>query len=342
MKHIFIKILPVIASLLVLSSCHDTPDWPDSPTGNFEALWTALDEHYCFFEYKNVDWQEVHDRYAAKVSDDMTQEELFRVCDEMLKELKDGHTNLTSSFDTSRYWIWEQYPQNYDERLVEEYYLHFDYRRTSGIVYRILDNNYAYMRYSSFSTTIGEGNLDNVLASLALADGLIIDVRDNGGGIITNAETLVARFIDSPLLAGYICHKTGTGHNDFSEPYAYSIDPADDSHVRWTGKPIAVIANRSTYSAANNFVSIMKNLPNVVVVGDTTGGGCGMPFTSELPNGWSIRFSAAPIYDANRQLTEFGVEPTDGYKVDMDSTDSAQGIDTILETAFRALTEMQK
>jgi hypothetical protein len=70
----------------------------------------------------------------------MTSEELFRVCSEMLKELKDGHTNLSSSFDTSRYWIWEQFPQNYDERLVEEYYLHFDYRRTSGISYRILDN----------------------------------------------------------------------------------------------------------------------------------------------------------------------------------------------------------
>ena len=51
----------------------------------------------------------------------MTSEELFRVCSEMLKELKDGHTNLSSSFDTSRYWIWEQFPQNYYERLVEEH-----------------------------------------------------------------------------------------------------------------------------------------------------------------------------------------------------------------------------
>ncbi len=187
----------------------------DTPTGNFEALWSALDRHYCFFQYKNVDWQEVHDRYAAKISNSMTSEELFRVCSEMLKELKDGHTNLSSSFDTSRYWIWEQFPQNYDERLVEEHYLHFDYRRTSGISYRILDNNYAYMRYPSFSYSIGEGNLDNVLATLALADGLIIDVRDNGGGIITNAETIVARFIDKRILAGYISHKTGSGHDDF-------------------------------------------------------------------------------------------------------------------------------
>ena len=86
-----------------LTACHDEPQFADTPTGNFEALWSALDRHYCFFQYKNVDWQEVHDRYAPKISNSMTSEELFRVCSEMLKELKDGHTNLSSSFDTSRY-----------------------------------------------------------------------------------------------------------------------------------------------------------------------------------------------------------------------------------------------
>lgn len=341
MKTVCINILILLMSLGILSACHDEPQFANSPTGNFEALWTALDRHYCFFKYKNVDWQEVHDRYAARISNEMTQEELFRVCAEMLKELKDGHTNLSSSFDTSRYWIWEQYPQNYDERLVEEHYLHFDYRITNGISYRILDNNFAYMHYSSFSYGIGEGNLDNVLAALSLADGLIIDVRDNGGGIITNAETLVARFIDSRILAGYISHKTGHGHNEFSEPYAYYIDPAK-GHVHWTGKPIAVLTNRATFSAANNFVSIMKSLPNVAIVGDVTGGGCGMPFTSELPNGWSVRFSAAPIYDAGRNLTEFGVRPTDGCKIDMSDADRQRGVDSIIERAFTILTEMQK
>ena len=37
-------------------------------------------------------------------------------------------------------------------------------------------------------------------------------------------------------------------------------------------------------------------LPNVVQVGDTTGGGSGFPLSSELPNGWSVRFSSSPIY----------------------------------------------
>ncbi len=331
-----IALLPVLAVLL--ASCHDVPEYADNPRGNFEALWAILDEHYCFFEYKDVDWQAVRTEYSRKIDDRMTDEELFRVCADMLLELRDGHTNLVSPFDMSRYWIWEQYPQNYDERLILEHYLHFDYKKASGISYGMLKNNVAYMHYGSFSSTIGEGNLDMILSSLSLAEGLIIDVRDNGGGILTNAETLVARFIDNPVPAGFIAHKTGPGHNEFSEPYAYSIEPAR-GRVHWN-KPVVVLTNRSSFSATNNFVSIMKTLPNVRIVGDVTGGGCGMPFTGELPNGWSVRFSAAPIYDVDGRLTEFGVEPSEGCRVDMTEADRQANRDTIMERAFEVLAEM--
>ena len=84
-----------------------------------------------------------------------------------------------------------------------------------------MSNNFGYMYYGSFAAGIGEGNLDYVLYELASSDGLIIDVRDNGGGLLTNVETLVARFIDKRTYAGAILHKTGPGHYDFSEPYDY-------------------------------------------------------------------------------------------------------------------------
>ena len=79
----------------------------------------------------------------------------------------------------------------------------------------------------------------------------------------------------------------------------------------------------------------MKSLPNVTIVGDTTGGGCGLPFTSELPNGWRIRFSSCPITSPDGQLTEFGVEPD--VKVDMTDEDLARGHDTILDRAIELL-----
>jgi C-terminal processing protease CtpA/Prc len=104
------------------------------------------------------------------------------------------------------------------------------------------------------------------------------------------------------------------------------------------GKPVIVLCNRSTFSAANIFVSVMKSLPNVTIVGATTGGGSGMPFSSELTNGWSVRFSASPLRDPEGNLTEFGVEPSDGCAVDMDLNATLEGHDTILDFAINRLT----
>lgn len=83
---------------------------------------------------------------------------------------------------------------------------------------------------------------------------------------------------------------------------------------------MVVLTNRGCYSATNEFVSIMKYAPNVTIIGDKTGGGSGLPFTSELPNGWSVRFSASPpMFNAEKEHIEFGVEP-DIY-VDMKDSD---------------------
>ena len=191
-------ILPILAASLTLSACHEIEEYDNNPRGNFEQLWSILDEHYCFFEQKGVDWDEVHAKYAPRVSNKMTREELFRVCADMLDELRDGHTNLSAPFETSYYkkW-WSDYPQNYDARLVEQHYFNFNNRTLGGITYGMLPQNVGYMHYSSFSYPVGDSAMDAVLAYCASADGLIIDVRDNGGGSLTNVESIVSRFIAS-------------------------------------------------------------------------------------------------------------------------------------------------
>ncbi|MDE6321802.1 MAG: S41 family peptidase, partial [Muribaculaceae bacterium] len=336
MRHL--RIICFLAIALMLNSCHDIPDYPNDVYGNFDALWTIVDEHYCFFEEKDIDWKEVRAKYRQRLSDDMTSQEFFNVCAEMLNELRDGHVNLSSPFNTSYYhqW-WSQYPQNYDNRLVEQYYFNFNYLTTGSIKYGILSSNVGYMRYPSFSSAIGEGNLDAILTHLATADGLIIDVRNNSGGDLTNVERLVGRFITERTLVGYISHKTGPGHSDFSEPRAFYYNPATDGHFLW-GKPVVVLTNRSTFSAANNFVSIMKLIPGVTIVGATTGGGSGMPYSSELPCGWTIRCSACSVLDALGQTTENGVIPTPGCEVDLNPDLALQGTDTMLEMAISVIT----
>lgn len=338
MRHI--SKLIIVALLASLSACRDIPEYPDTLTGNFDALWTILDEHYCFFKEKSIDWDSVYRVYKPRAESCKGSRQLFDVCSDMLAELRDGHTNLSSPFATSYYkkW-WSDYPDNYNGRLVEQYYFNFNYRQLGLLQYGFLPQNIGYIRYPSFDSGLGQGNIDYILSYLAMAPALIIDVRDNGGGMMTNVEDWVCRFIGKRTLAGYISHKTGPGHNDFSEPYAYYYEPASDGHLLWF-KPVIVLADRSTFSAANNFVSVMKSLPNVKVVGATTGGGSGMPFSSELPNGWSVRFSASSVLDPEGNTTEFGVEPSPGCTVNLDPVAALDGHDTIIDFAVELIQTM--
>lgn len=322
---------------MMMVACVDTEERPDTPTGNFEALWHIIDEHYCFFDYKQhvygLDWQEVYNKYKVRVNDNMSETQLFEVLCDMLGELRDGHVNLISSMDYGRYWAWhEAYPQNYSDTL-ERRYLGTDYRIAGGMSYRILDDNIGYIRYASFASPVGEGNMDDCFSYLALCRGLIIDVRNNGGGELTTAERLAARFVQEKTLVSYMQHKTGTGHSDFSQLEARYLEPS--SNLRWH-KGVCVLTNRSVFSAANDFAVMMHALPNVKLVGDHTGGGSGMPMSSSLPNGWSVRYSACPIYDKNKQQTEFGIDPDVSVSLTDDAT--AAGIDLIIEKARELLT----
>lgn len=122
----------------------------------------------------------------------------------MLAELRDGHVNLFASFDYSRYWgFHENYPKNYSDSLVRAY-LGTDYRISNGMRYRVLDDNTGYLRVSTFENTFGSGNLDDMLLYFQPCLGLIIDLRDNGGGMLTSAESLAARFTDKETLVA-IC-----------------------------------------------------------------------------------------------------------------------------------------
>ena len=330
--------LLLIFLLPLMAACVDEDEYDDTPQGNFEALWKIIDEHYCFLDYKQheygLDWQQIYNKYRVRVQGQLTDLQLFEVLTQMLGELRDGHVNLSTSYDYGRYWSWfENYPANVSDTLLRRY-MGTDYKIASGLRYRILDDNIGYLRYESFSSPIGEGNIDEALMYMMLCQGLIIDIRGNGGGDLTYAELLAARFCKEKTLVGYTQHKTGKGHSDFSSLEPLYIEPS--SNIRWT-KPVVVLTNRQVFSAANEFTMYMKAMPMVKVVGDHTGGGAGMPFSSSLPNGWVVRFSAIPTYDAQRQSTECGIDPD--YYVSLSDEDVLKGRDTIIEFARQLLRE---
>lgn len=332
-------LLALLTPLVLCTGCVDE-EYPsrDTPHDNFESLWQLMDEHYCFFSYKQeqtgVDWDEVHERYAKRIHPSMSRLQLFEVLSEMLGELRDGHVNLSTSFDLGRNWSYrENYARNYDASLIEDYLGNAnDYHYASSLRYRLLDDNTGYVRCESFEDGIGTGNLSVMLDLLKDANGIIIDVRDNGGGSMDDARKLAACFTNQRILIGYTYHKTGKRHDAFSQPKAEYLDPAKG--VRWQ-KPVVVLTNRSVFSAANDFVSCMKQMPQTIVLGDTTGGGSGMPFKQELPSGWSVRYSAVVFLDGTKQHTEFGIAPD--ICASLDSTDLRQHHDTFIEMARRLI-----
>ncbi len=334
MKSLVVSVL----SILTVSSCVDIEEYDNTCNGNFDALWNIVNERYCFFDYKQkeygLDWNAVYSKYKVRVNERMTSDQLFEVMAEMLAELRDGHVNLSTSSDFARYWRWhESYPTNFSDSLLRRY-LGTDYKIAAGIKYRILDDNIGYIRYESFANPIGDGNLDEIMQHFLFCRGLIIDIRSNSGGLVTSAETLASRFFNEETVVGYMQHKTGSGHNDFSDMEEQRLKPS--SGLRWQ-KQVCVLTNRQVYSAANEFVKYMRCAPKAVILGDRTGGGAGLPFNNSLPNGWAVRFSACPMYDNKQQSTEFGIEPD--YKVKITASDFNRGTDTIIEYARRLLTD---
>ena len=333
MRNRMISWLLFLTCLSGLTACIREEEYTNDPIGNFDQLWKIIDERYCFLDYKGIDWKKIGERKRKFIEPEMDDRDLFQVLSDMLYELQDGHVNLTSTDNQTHFDFWLDSPRNFSEATIESnYYLGQNYQQTAGFKYKILNDKVGYIYYEKFSEGIDNNDLDRVFSYFSNCKGLIIDVRQNSGGNATNSAKIASRFTEKKILTGYICHKTGPGHNDFSEPYAIYLEPAKG--IRWQ-KKVAVLTNRHSYSSTNDFVNHMRCLPNVTIVGDKTGGGSGMPFSSELPNGWTIRFSASPHFDKNMNHIEWGINPD--VKVDINYKDEANGFDTIIEEARKLL-----
>ncbi|MDR2840863.1 MAG: S41 family peptidase [Paludibacter sp.] len=332
------KIIVIILSAVIVTSCFEQAEvYKNTNQGNFDALWKIIDTRYCYLEYKNINWDSIYNVYSEQVNENMDKYALFDLFSKMLSELRDGHVNLYSSFDISRYPnFYSDYPANFSSSLiVSERYLGRNYRIAGGMYYRKINNgSIAYIYFGDFSSSFGDGTLSNIFSQFAACDALIIDVRNNGGGLLSNAELLASYFFENETITGYMQHKTGDGHNDFSKPVEIRT-PAHKT-VKWT-KPVAILTNRHSYSATNDFVNRMRYAPKSVIVGDFTGGGGGLPFSSEIPNGWMLRFSASPMFDAEMQHTEWGIAPD--VPILLLPNDEERGIDTVIEKAIEVLQE---
>lgn len=326
------------ALLLSLNGCSELlieADPEDNPVENFELLWREVDAKYTFFEYKNIDWQAVYQKYRPQVNEKTTDEALFNVLNAMLNELKDGHVALIAPFNAASNRSWYlNYPPNYNANIIERNYL--GEKRRLIIPFNtqwLADSTVAYIRYSSFSNTVTSESMAELYKYYGKAKGWIIDIRDNTGGSLSNVDAIMTRFVDTDTKVGAVQYKVGPGRQDFSKFFPYLIKPSSKSE-KYFGKVI-VLTNRKVYSAANFFTSTMSTLANVTILGDQTGGGGGAPYSGQLLNGWSYTFSTTLLLTPDNQQIENGVAPD--VKVDMDAVDEARGVDSILERAIALL-----
>lgn len=330
------NIIFVLLLAFSLASCEAVifeDDPASDPVANFEALWQEIDKGYSFFEFKDINWDSVYNVYRPKVTPSTRTLELYDIMADMLFTLRDGHVNLETGFNRSRNWRWFlDFPTNFDEALLQRNYWQDQEWYTGPLIHTVIDSTIGYVRYRSFGSRFSESQLDLVLARFENANGIIIDVRDNGGGFSDLPLLMASRFADERRLAYQFVVKNGPGHNDFTEPVEVYVESEGE---RQFTKPVIILTNRLCYSATNFFVTIMRNFPHVTIMGDWTGGGGGTPASGELPNGWIVRYSSTQTFTPDGFNVEDGVPPD--IPVSLTTADRLRGVDTILERAIEAL-----
>ena len=329
-------IFSILLTVVLFPSCMNEPAMqPNTNEGNFQALWNIIDTRYCYLDYKHINWDSIYTVYHQQIPSVSGEIPFFNLMGQMLDELKDGHVNLYSDFNVSRYWDWYlDYPSNFSSPLIyTSRYLGENYGIAGALNYGKINNGQiGYIYYGSFEDPFSDDNMAYILNSFSTCHALIIDVRDNGGGSLDYSKQMASYFFKKTTITGYIRHKTGDGHSDFSSPVEI-VTPAHPT-IQWQ-RPVAILTNRMSFSATNDFVNRMTQAPNAIIVGDKTGGGGGLPLSSELPNGWLVRFSSSPMYNTAMENIEFGIDPT--ISVALTAADQANGIDTIIERAILAL-----
>lgn len=347
----------LVAALIAVALAAGCTDWvvdadgPASRADNFDLLWQDFDRIYPYFPHKGIDWDSVYSHYAPAAQAAGSDAELAKLMGEMLLGLRDGHVNLFTPDDEFIYdgWFLNR-PRNFDRDLILLHFLRGQFSTLNSgqiVVSKPLalapqpgqlagepqQAGVLYLLVQSFLNR--QSWLDDLHRRLDDAgeiDGFIIDVRNNGGGSDLAALELAGRFADQRRVFGFLQYRAGAARDALGAPKPRYLDPVRSPLL----KPVVVLTNRRTFSAAESFVLAMRTLPHAIVVGDTTGGGSGNPINRELPNGWTYTISTWVERDAAMRIFEgAGIAPD--VTVMQSSRDTSLGRDSLIDQAIDEL-----
>lgn len=324
----------------------------DSPVKNFEKLWKEFADRYANFDLKEIDWQAVYKEYRQKVNGETTNRELFEICCSMLQELKDGHVSIDPDFRESEMQCGPPYEFTLDlefgtteEMRQFESTIELELARNrfslpvrkelsedTNFQYRVSDS-YGYLRLDEMTEklTFGKfkGAVDESVKAFKSKKGLIIDLRFNGGGWDHNAYQLAGRFVPEGNRIGHYERRRKKGTNEFTRLKYRSVKPGGRTQFV---KPIVLLTSDFTASAAEVFVLLMNELPNVVIIGDHTEGIFSDMYEFRLPNKWTVSLSHQQYFSQEKENYEgMGIPPD--IRVVNRSSDVADETDPVLQKA---------
>ncbi|MEU6284152.1 S41 family peptidase [Streptomyces sp. NPDC047028] len=141
---------------------------------------------------------------------------------------------------------------------------------TDSVTVRRLSGQVTVIKVSAFTKGVG----DTVRAAVRRAPagaGIILDLRGNSGGLVTEATAAASAFLDGGLVATYDIDGTQR---------SLHADPGGD-----TARPLVALVDGGTMSAAEMLTGALQDRGRAVVIGSRTFGKGSIQMPTDLPDG---------------------------------------------------------
>jgi len=162
-------------------------------------------------------------------------------------------------------------------------------------------NNIAYLRLKSFNENSDNQFLKSIKSfeKNSKIKGYIIDLRNNPGGLLTQAINITDFFLDD----GEIVSTKG---RKISETRKFFARRGDEIK----GKPIVVLINNGSASASEIFAGALKDHKRAVILGENSYGKGSVQSIIPLKNGGGMRLTISKYYlPSGKSISEVGVTP---------------------------------
>ncbi|MGH8538933.1 MAG: S41 family peptidase [Stenotrophobium sp.] len=175
--------------------------------------------------------------------------------------------------------------------------------KVASVKSRMLENGYGYVRISSFTTETGDA-LDKELLKLKKDSdgglkGLVLDLRNNPGGVLDGAVKVSDDFINKGTIVSIKGRDPGSNHDFLATPG----DLLD-------GRPLVVLVNGGSASASEIVAGALQDTHRAVLVGTRTFGKGSVQTIMPLSNDTAIKITTARYYTpSGRSIQAEGIEP---------------------------------